>query len=501
MVASRCTKLYWKVTLPIKRLYRHSKWFRWCVDKISDPNDVNRGLLQQSPISQFFVESSDDDDVHSLIDSENITGDDVTLYNRLPVGWNQYMRDASKTKRFRRNAKRLTLGLFLMLIVGVIFSYIYEVGLYSSDDLGADDSHGDELGTHASIWYHAHIDLASYDSVDNLARDSRLNEPCRKLTYSEYATRMLDHDSSYVEDFEDEPHKNVGYARLIANLDIELLTHMMCHMAYDIHDQDRSRPMYITPKMLDVSELRVAYKTSDKELSEFETYDNYKIENVCIMAYIRPENIEDELEEEDGARSHDHSIRPYEGAINAPNGSFVHSTDIGIAAEDERRRYYVNRNESSKLYNTRSWWNNALYSHGKPGECVLYINPDISTPKDNAMDLSDNEQFEVIRSSMLVEQSASALADETSAEILFSSKIWKNAAIRHNIVLSETDPIFEAFFEDMFSDGTVRSSNTLDATATFDTIESSAEAQIVMNLMHGRWNIFDEIRRAMKSNI
>lgn len=504
-MANCAEKIAWKIKSRLKRFKRQNRprlrrATRWCLSWCYDEVDIARDdLIHNSVVDMLMSKerNSDDEGIHDdfIADesAEQSVSAGVTLFNRLPVGWNKHERDVRSAKRRRKNIRRLCALVFLVSVA--LLTIFYTVDVFSSydDEISSlRDSVDVGDGAFVSMWYHAHIDLLSHSDVNELARDADLSAPCRKITYAEYVTRFLGHDAAALDELLDEP-SDAGtrrYGKSMADLDVDLLTHMLCHVAYDLHKQDPDRPMYVTPKMLNVSEFHVAakFRGAPQDKGEFAVYDHYDAENLCIMAYIRPGDDAAAGEEDE---DHSHGVaKVYEAALNITDDVFVHSTSVGLAREDDRSRYYVYRNDSEALYDTRTWWNSALFADGKPGECVLYVNPEIRVGDDSG-------RLEVVRSSMLVDPPA--VDSDEESKVLFSSKVWKHASIDHDMVLDRNPPDLVAFEADLF--GAHDDVRTTAARHEFPALEQSVESQIVLDMLHGRWNIFDEIRRAMKADV
>ena len=497
---------YWRSRNRLKAFARRSRIkckrvARWCAEFASGKIPRKGGsLLEDSLFVSSKEHGSDDDDDEFCGGPQNHqSSPGVTLGGRLLVGWNSYERDVAKMLTWKKNAKRIG-AFFILAIAACLFvSYTINVSTILNEEetvsLRASLESSDAF---ISMWYHAHVDILSYDSINELARDADIAEPCRKITYAEYVTRFLAHDAGDIDailnDKTNDLHK---YNKGVANLDLDLLSHMLCHVASDLHEQDPTRAMYVTPKMLNVSEFHVASKfKDDNAVGDFAVHDRYDAENVCIMAYIRPAK-------EDIGRTAEHShgsAKIYEAALNITDDVFVHSTDIGLTQRDDLSRYYVYRNDSSSLYNTRTWWNSASFLDGEPGECVLFVNADLRVDGPNIP--QDNRQFEVVRSSMLLSPSSDTsepVAGEAPSKVLFSSKVWKHGVVHHDMVFEKSPPDLAAFEDNLFERHDDARTSSVDHILIG--LEQSVESQVVVNMMNGRWNIFDEIRRAMKTDV
>lgn len=505
---------YWRGKNRLKAFVRRSRIkyrrvARWCAEFASGKIPREGGsILEDSLFVSSKEHGSDDEEDEFYGGSQHqssASSSGVTLWNRLPIGWNSYERDVAKMLTWKKNAKRIGAFLVLAIAACLFVSYTISVSttLYEEETVSLRASL-ESNDAFISMWYHAHVDILSYDSINELARDADIAEPCRKITYAEYVTRFLGHDTGDIDailsDKSNDLHK---YNKGVADLDLDLLSHMLCHVASDLHEQDPTRAMYVTPKMLNVSEFHVASKFKDEDaVGDFAVHDRYDAENVCIMAYIRPVKEQAGQTESDDKSEHSHgSTKVYEAALNITDDVFVHSTDIGLTQSDDSSRYYVHRNDSSSLYNTRTWWNSALFLDGEPGECVLFVNADLRVDGPNIP--QDNRQFEVVRSSMLLsppsEEAREANGGEEPSKVLFSSKVWKHGVVHHDMVLEKSQPDLAAFEDNLFESHDGARTSSVDHLLIG--LEQSAEPQVVVSMMHGRWNIFDEIRRAMKTDV
>lgn len=372
-------------------------------------------------------------------------------------------------------------------------------------------------GTVFTLGYHAHLDIKTFEDVDSYSRAVGMQQTCRPITRREYITRTLDHDESLslrmksvdfrqedeLDDFEE------GLAAA-AGVDLEFLTHALCHHAHTLHiNGDPRHPVFVTPKMLSVADLQVALRkgSDEKVTSPFVKFSDFALPDVCIMAYVRPDDDYTVSNVGNGAipstqeDKMKHGRKPFEKALGLRSDVFSHVTDVAIWPEDagydeemsvdNANRMYVvdDRHKSDSRFPTRSWWNSALYDMGPAGECALYVNPKFENDTSTKMKKARNKKVDIFRRSALVPK-------HNGKDVLFGSQVWRNGALAHDMVLNATLP--DALLSLNSSTGFLHDdSNSVRVRVAYDSLSKNAEMQIVLDIMNGQWDVFDEFRRGM----
>lgn len=359
--------------------------------------------------------------------------------------------------------------------------------------------------------YHGHIHMKKFDNVDEYSRDASMQRKCRPITRREYVTRVLDHDIAVADslkevDYRDEDvfeefEENIAKA---VRADLDFIAHALCHHAHNLHLSAASdQPVFVTPKMLRIEDLKVAMRKGHEETSPFVSIPSLDLPDVCMMAYVRPD---DDLAKSDIAteavlRDGDerHGRKPFESALGIDSDAFVHMSAMGVwpehaganekMAEDNAGRLYVvdqGLSASDTRMPARTWWNSGLHAIGPPGECVIFVNPKY-VPKSN----TGKKQFvDVYRRSVIIPK-------HNKRDVVFGSHVSRKGTLEHDIVINTTLP--DALMSVNSTEGFLHDeSNSFNAKLAFDTLQKNAEAQIVADFMNGKWAIFDEIKRGMR---